>query len=78
MHTVKYKKNGHCDTIMMKILSVIPQYWEISKNDELRHGMLCWNKKDRNVVTVPCGANPNQKWTYDQVGHTIASGSALK
>lgn len=54
-----------------------PQYWEISANDELRHGMLCWNKKDRNVVTVPCGANPNQKWTYDQSGEMVHQESGL-
>ncbi|XP_022328261.2 polypeptide N-acetylgalactosaminyltransferase 5-like isoform X1 [Crassostrea virginica] len=54
-----------------------PQYWEISANDELRHGMICCNKKDNHVVGLSCGTNVNQKWSYDQSGQLIHVESGL-
>jgi hypothetical protein len=43
------------------------QYWEISENDEIRHGMLCCSKKDNNIAAQPCKVNDNHKWVYEPV-----------
>ncbi|XP_061164498.1 polypeptide N-acetylgalactosaminyltransferase 5-like [Saccostrea echinata] len=54
-----------------------PQYWEMSANNELRHGMMCCLKKDNNVAVQSCGVSNNQEWSYDQSGQMIHSESGL-
>ncbi|XP_056012812.1 polypeptide N-acetylgalactosaminyltransferase 5-like isoform X1 [Ostrea edulis] len=54
-----------------------PQYWEISENDEIRHGMICCSKKDHNIAAQSCNANNNHKWLYELSGELIHKESGL-
>ncbi|KAK3088178.1 hypothetical protein FSP39_015729 [Pinctada imbricata] len=53
------------------------QYWEISKNNELRHGTLCFLKENNLVAIKKCRYNDFERWSYQQDNKIIHQESGL-